>query len=93
MIATSLTTTVSTKGQVILPKALRERLHWNPGTRLVVEYTADGVLLKPLTTAFAPARPESVFGCLVGTGEPKSMEQIDAGIAAEIKRRYAGGRY
>jgi AbrB family looped-hinge helix DNA binding protein len=32
----TLTTTVSTKGQVILPKAIRQRKHWEPGTRLVV---------------------------------------------------------
>src|SRR6266566_7381011 len=30
-------TTLSTKGQVILPKAIRERRHWGPGTRLLVE--------------------------------------------------------
>ena len=93
MAATNLTTTISTKGQVILPKALRERLHWNAGTRLTVEHTADGVLLKPLTTAFAPTRPESVFGCLAGMGEPRSVEQINAGIAAETNRRHEGGRY
>lgn len=30
-----LTTTVSTKGQVILPKALRERRDWPPGTAML----------------------------------------------------------
>src|SRR5436309_3010030 len=42
----TLTTTVSTKGQVILPKAVRERRNWGAGTRLVVEDTPEGVLLK-----------------------------------------------
>ena len=58
-----LITTVSTKGQVILPKAIRQRRQWDAGTRLVVEETADGVLLKP-APAFAPTRPENVFGML-----------------------------
>jgi len=40
------TTIVSTKGQVILPKAIRDQRHWGAGTRLIVEETADGVLLK-----------------------------------------------
>ena len=31
----TLTTTVSTKGQVILPKAIRQRRNWAAGTRLV----------------------------------------------------------
>ena len=89
MVSADLTTTVSTKGQVILPKAIRDQLHWNAGTRLLVEHTAEGVLLKPITTAFAPTRPEDVFGCLAYNGEPKSLEQMDAGIAAEAACRHA----
>lgn len=93
MAGVGLTTTVSTKGQVILPKAIRDRLRWDAGTRLAVLDTADGVLLKPLTTPFAPTRPEDVFGSLRYTGEPKSVDEMDAGIAAEAKRRHARGRY
>jgi len=93
MAATGLTTTISTKGQVILPKAIRDQLQWDAGTRLTVEHTADGVLLKPLTTAFAPTRPEDVFGCLPYTGKPKSLEQMEAGVTAEARRRHARGRY
>lgn len=92
MAKTGLTTTISTKGQVILPKAIRDRLHWHAGTRLAVEHTADGVLLKPLTAAFAPTRPEDVFNCLPYTGRPKLIEQIDAGIAVEARRRHARDR-
>lgn len=91
--ATDLTTTISTKGQVILPKAIRDQMQWNAGTRLIVEHTADGVLLKPLTTAFAPTQPEDVFGSLSYEGKPKSVEDMAAGIATEAKRRYARGRY
>ncbi len=40
-----ITTTVSTKGQVILPKAIREQKHWAAGTELIVEETDEGVLL------------------------------------------------
>ena len=75
-----------------MPKAIRDRLHWEAGTRLVVEHTAEGVLLKPLTTTFAPTRPEDVFGCLPYAGPPKTVEQMDAGIAAEVARRHARGR-
>jgi AbrB family looped-hinge helix DNA binding protein len=86
------TTTVSTKGQVILPKAIRERRRWRAGTRLVVEDTADGVLLKP-APLFAPTRPEDVAGMLAYTGRPKTLEEMDAAITAEVKRRHARGRY
>ena len=93
MSAVSATTTLSTKGQVILPKAIRDQLHWDVGTRLTVEPTPDGVLLKLLTTAFAPTRPEDVFGCLGHKGQAKSVEEMEAGIAMEAKRRHARGRY
>jgi AbrB family looped-hinge helix DNA binding protein len=85
-------TTLSTKGQVILPKAIRERRKWASGTRLLVEETADGVLLKPMPL-FAPTRPQDVFGMLRYSGPPKTVEEMDAAIAAEVKRRHARGRY
>lgn len=86
------TTTVSTKGQVILPKAIRERWKWAAGTRLVVEETPEGVLLKP-APVFAPSRPEDVAGMLAHAGPPKTLAEMDAAIAAEVKRRHARGRY
>ena len=87
-----LMTIISTEGQVILPKAIRDQLHWETGIRLTVEHTADDVLLKPLTTAFAPTRPENVFGCLAYMGKPKTVEQMHAGIGAEARRRHARDR-
>ena len=93
MRASSLTTTISTKGQVILPKLVRDQLQWHAGTRLTVEQTVAGVLLKPLASAFAPTRPDDVFGCLSYAGSPKSIEEINAGVATEVKRRHARARY
>ena len=86
------TTTVSSKGQVILPKAIRQRRNWGAGTRLVVEDTADGVLLKP-APVFAPTRPEEVGGMLAYRGPPKTLDEMDAAITAEVKRRRDRGRY
>ena len=69
-----LTTTVSTKGQVILPKTIRQALRWEAGTRLVVENTTDGVLLRP-AAYFTETRPEDVFGSLAYEGAPKSWRK------------------
>lgn len=88
--AERLTTTVSTKGQVILPKAIRRALRWESGTRLTVENTPEGVLLKP-EPVFAETRIEEVFGCLAYQGTPKTLEEMDAGVLAEAKRRHASG--
>nr|MBA2549451.1 AbrB/MazE/SpoVT family DNA-binding domain-containing protein [Burkholderiaceae bacterium] len=40
-------TKLSSKGQVILPAAIRTARRWTPGTEFAVLETADGVLLKP----------------------------------------------
>ncbi len=87
-----LTTTLSTKGQVILPKAIRDQRHWLAGTELVVEDTPDGVLLKA-APYFTPTRPKDVFGSLRHDGPPKTVGDMAAGIAAEAKRRHARNRY
>ena len=83
-----LTTTVSTKGQVILPKEIRRQRRWGAGTRLVIEDTPDGVLLKALPL-FPETRPEDVFASLPHDGPPKSLEDMQAGILAEARRRHA----
>jgi AbrB family looped-hinge helix DNA binding protein len=83
-----LTTTISTKGQVILPSAIRRRREWVAGTRLLVEETAEGVLLKP-APAFAETHPKDVFASLPNSGKPKALEEMDAGVLAEARRRHA----
>ncbi|OWV79893.1 AbrB family transcriptional regulator [Rhizobium sp. R635] len=85
--AENLITTVSTKGQVILPKAVRQRREWEAGTRLIVEETPEGVLLRQ-ASAFAPTRPADVFGMLPFGGEPKTLEDMEAAILAEARRRH-----
>jgi AbrB family looped-hinge helix DNA binding protein len=81
-----ITTVISTKGQVILPKAIRDLRHWAAGTRLTVENTPDGVLLKA-TPAFPETSIDAVFGTLRHSGPALSVEDMDAAIAREAKRR------
>jgi AbrB family looped-hinge helix DNA binding protein len=81
-----LTTIVSTKGQVILPKAIRQQRHWPSGTRLTVEDTVDGVLLRS-APIFTATSVDAMFGSLGFEGKPKSIEEMGAAIVAEAKRR------
>ena len=39
-------TKMSAKGQVVIPKHLRDQLDWVAGTKLEIEESADGVLLR-----------------------------------------------
>ncbi len=92
MVADALTTVVSTKGQVILPKAIRDELRWLAGTRLVVEHSQGGVMLRPAAAPFPPTRAEEVFGSLPHAGRAKSIEEMQAGIDAALTIRHARGR-
>ncbi|RWX76723.1 AbrB/MazE/SpoVT family DNA-binding domain-containing protein [Neorhizobium lilium] len=89
--ADTLTTKISTKGQVILPKAVRQRRDWNTGTKLIVEETPEGVLLKK-APIFPQTKPSDVFGMLKDKykGEPKTIEEMDAAlleaVAEDFKR-------
>lgn len=40
------TTTLSSKGQVVIPKEVRDELHWEAGTELTLVSSASGVTLK-----------------------------------------------
>jgi AbrB family looped-hinge helix DNA binding protein len=86
------TTRLSTKGQVILPKAIREAHHWSAGTEFVVEEAAGGVVLRPLRRS-PPTRFEDVAGCLRYKGRAKTLKQMEGAILSELKERRARGRY
>jgi len=50
------TTTVSSKGQVVIPRALREKYRLTPGTRLAVAESDEGLVLSPLKQARSSRR-------------------------------------
>ena len=87
--SSALTTTVSTKGQVILPKSVREHRRWKPGTRLIISETPEGVLLKP-ESPFPPTRIEDVVGCLKYDGPPISIEDMNLGVLEMARKQNAG---
>ena len=85
-------TRLSTKGQIILPKGIRDSRAWTAGTEFTVEDTADGVLLRPVTQ-FKETDLSEVAGCLRFKGRPKTIAQMKAAVAKEVKRRHDRGRY
>ena len=77
-------TKMSSKGQVIIPKALRESHNWEEGQELVVIDMGDGILLKPKPT-FPKTTLDRVAGCLKYQGTPKSLEDMEDAIRRGIK--------
>ena len=86
------TTRLSTKGQIILPKAIRTSRAWEPGTEFTVEETRDGVLLRP-ARLFPETTLDQVAGCLRYKRKAKTLAQMDTAIRREVMRRHDSGRY
>lgn len=82
------TTILSSKGQIIIPKPVRNAHHWKPGQRLEVVETGDGILLKP-ASPFQPTTLEEVSGCLNYQGKAKTLAEMEAAIAKGVKETFS----
>ena len=89
----SASTTLSTKGQFVIPKAMREELGWKPGARLSVERNARGQMVVDLEKPFPPSTLDEIAGILDYRGPPLTLEDMDRAITEEVKVRLARGRY
>ena len=94
--------TLSSKGQVVLPQAIRKKLHLQPGTKLKVAEVDGKIVLEPESRRprqekpaswGPPTRLEDVYGSANYQGPPISIEEMDMAILEEVRRRHARGRY
>ena len=79
-------TRLSAKGQVVIPKPIRDAQGWHAGLELVAEQTDDGVLLRPRASSRAQAAA-GLLGCAGYRGQRKSLSEMDAAIVREVKAR------
>jgi len=83
-------TRLSDKGQVVVPKAIRDLKGWAPGLDLEVVDAGDGILLRPrrrvktLTPSETVARFKEIYQ---HQGPPVTLEEMDEAIAEEAARR------
>jgi AbrB family looped-hinge helix DNA binding protein len=85
-------TRLSTKGQVILPKGIREARSWEPGTEFIVEESGDGILLRP-AKRLPVVELDDVAGCLRTSLKAQTPEQMNEAVSQELLRRHNSGRY
>lgn len=84
------TTRLSSKGQIIIPKAVRDAHGWREGTEFTVETEKGGILLRPVKP-FPRKTVEEVFGSLKYDGPAKTIEEMNAGVgeaAIEMWKRF-----
>lgn len=80
-------TRLSSKGQVIIPKALRVAHHWEAGQELIAVDVGDGILLKP-KKPFEPTTLAEVAGCLKYAGPPQSLEDMDRALGQGVREQW-----
>jgi AbrB family looped-hinge helix DNA binding protein len=89
------TTTLSSKGQVIIPKTLRAALRWAPGTQLEVHDTPEGVLLRPAVLALKASLPEGLAAIrrrVAYAGPTVSLEDMSAAVLRMAAQAAQGAR-
>ncbi len=81
------TTKLSSKGQVIIPKELRDQYNWKAGLEFVVIDMGDGIILKP-KRPFAQTNLTDVAGILAYEGRTISQEEMEQAIREGIEQTY-----
>lgn len=71
------TVKLSSKGQIVIPKSMREDMHLPPGTEFVISVTATGLTLTP-KTLFPKATVREVRGLLCGLDnfKPQNLDAL-----------------
>ena len=75
-------TTITSKGQVTLPKPIRDQLHLRPGDKIDFTLEGDGLRVTPVTASVTQLK-----GMVPKPTAPVSLEEIDAAIARAAARR------
>lgn len=86
------TVTVSSKGQIVIPKALRKAFDIVRGTQFVISAEGDGIRLRP-ASIFKPTRAADGLGLLAGKGRKQlDDEQTKRAIAVMLAKRDRGAK-
>ncbi len=80
--------TVSDKGQVVIPAAIRHRLGIQPGTKLDFELVGDSIRVRPLRT-MPQTQPEDGYGMLTCT-RPGTRSLSDFDVAESMRELSQG---
>lgn len=82
------TTKLSSKGQVIIPKDVRDGKGWKSGDELIVEDRPDGVLLRR-KSSFKPTTLDEVIGIAGYEGPARTVEEMNAAVDEMFRRAWS----
>ncbi len=82
-------TKLSSKGQIVIPKSVRDAHGWTEGTEFTVEDTPEALVLRPRRPEFFPKTTlDDVIGCANYKGPKKSIKEMNDGIVKEARRMW-----
>lgn len=82
------TVTLSSKGQLVIPKAVRDDAHVVAGSQFEVRYLDGEIRLRPLP-AQGTTHLDEVAGCLAKPGRKSlSDAKVQAAIRAKLKTKH-----
>jgi AbrB family looped-hinge helix DNA binding protein len=80
-------TRLSSKGQVVIPKEMREEMGLRAGAELEVLRRRPNEIVLRTVSRVVPTRIEDVAGCLYRPGQrAKTLKEMDEGVMREAKR-------
>ena len=74
--------TITSKGQVTLPKPIRDKLHLKPGDKIDFMLEGDGLRVTPVTAPVTQLK-----GMAPKPAVPVSLQEMDEAIARAASRR------
>ena len=85
------TVRLSSKGQIVIPKPIRDRHHWHEGQVLEVIETDEGLVLQE-GKLFPESQLNELAGCLKYSGKAKTLEEMAAAIAKGAREKAENDR-
>lgn len=82
---------ISSKGQLVLPKAVRDAYGLGPGSEVDIESVGETIVLRPRVRKPRTGRVytlDEVAGMLKYDGPPVSIRDMDRAIEEEFRRRW-----
>ena len=84
---------ISSKGQLVLPKAVRDAHGLGPGSEVEVESAGDVILLRPRPKrARKTYTIDEVAGFLKYDGPPVTLDDMERGLEEEARRMWNAER-
>lgn len=80
-------TKLSSKGQIVIPKEIRDQYHWKPGLEFIVLDIGDGLIIRP-KQSFAETNLAEVAGSLPYNRDTISLEEMTKAIRQGVEKDY-----